>query len=173
MARKKQRKGLLGTLGIKAEPLPSSEDKTRDERHKKIAQAWTYLRDRIDRGIAAYFSEGSAQKLAEHVERPALDALVAELDRLRDAGVVGWAQPDRATVTQPQYKVISEELNEAMQPTKFVIEERFKDFSELRSRAGATERCPGTERVIQASVSVLRGTEFKLVSVIEVREATL
>jgi hypothetical protein len=173
MAKKKEKGGLMGKLlGVKAKPAPSQDDEERKVRHDRIGRAWAFLRYQIDEAAKEYQSTGSSQKLQQFVERPALDALTKELDKLREAGVV-WEQPDRPAVTEPKLEVIDEELNQRNQPVQFVIRERFRDYSVLHDPQGAEKRCPGEERVIQATVNITNGTEFTLQHVIEVRSATL
>jgi hypothetical protein len=165
--------GWLEKIGIKAEKLPTEDEHKRAERHATIERVWKYLRDRIDRGAIEYFRTGSTDILREFVGRPALDSMLEELERLRNAGVY-WVQPDRGARTNPRYAIISEKLNKNNQPERFVIQERFVDHSVLRAVDGNAEKaCEGVERVIQATVEVKGGRDFKLLSVIQVKGATL
>lgn len=170
---KKQKKNWLERLGIEAEKVPTEDDKEREARHEKIVLVWKYVRDRIDKGVAEYFRTGSTDTLREFMSRSVLEATLEELEKMRKAGVY-WAQPDRAAKTNPTYKVISEKLNKDRQPERFVIQERFEDHSVLRSIQGKAEKVAnGTEHVIQATVDVENGSEFTLVSIIEIKGATL
>jgi hypothetical protein len=173
---KKKSGGFAAALGIKTEAVPTATDKVKDERQKKIQLAWDYLRDRIDKSIHDYYRTGTFDRLEQFVERPALDALKSELSELKAQNIY-WHQPDRTVTTQRQIKVISEELNKRGQPTRFVIQERFKDFSvHQRIEPGQLvpeARAPGTERVILATVNVNNGHEYKLHSVILDKGASL
>lgn len=163
-------------MGVKAEAAPTEDAVVEKDRHKKIELAWVFLRDRIDKAIHEYYRSGSFQQLEQFVERPALDSMKEELVRLREQNVY-WHQPDRPVHTNPQYKVISEQLNKNGQPTSFVIEERFIDQSAFYI-IDDRELQPlsvneGHERVIRSTVHVRGGSEFLLHSVIEVRSASL
>jgi len=170
---KKGKKGLLGSLGIKAEKAPSQTAAEDQRRHEAIKKAWGFLRRQIDSGVEEYFRSGYTDRLRDYVARPASDLLFSELEKLRSSGIY-WTQPDRPTATQPKVEVIRERLNEHRQPVEFTVQERFKDHSVYRSMSGGVERvCEGKERVIQATVEVQDGQHYKLLSIIEVRGATL
>jgi hypothetical protein len=173
MARgKKNKGGFLKMLGIEAEKAPSEEETSKSDRQAKIVLAWKYLRDRIDRGVAEYLQTGDSQILREYVARPTQDTLIAHLDRLRGSGLA-WIQPDRVAQTDPQFEVISEELNSKGQPTSFVIRETFSDYSMIRAADGQERAAGGEKRSIQAKVEVEGGQHFRLLSVIEVKGATI
>ena len=174
--RKSGRGGFLSALGVKTEPVATVADKKVAEREEQIKVAWKYLRSRIDLAIHEYYRSGTFEKLEEFVERPALDALKQELHALRSENIF-WQQPKRQAATEPEYVVVHVELNKQKQPVKFVIRERFKDFS-LHQRVVDGElvpesSAPGTERVIEATVSVRDGSSYKLHSVRQVRSASL
>lgn len=170
---KKQKGGFLKKLGVQAEKEASPSDLQEKERHEKIKQAWGYLRRQIDKGVDEYFRSGDTATLREFVEEPALPTLLAELEKMRSAGIY-WSQPDRATKTSPRMDVISERLNKNQQPERFVVQERFIDNSIYKTLDGRSERvCEGKERVFQATVDVKGGTSYKLKTIIEVRGATL
>lgn len=178
MAKKKKGKkgGLLKAIGINAEAAPTDDALVKKDRHNKIELAWVFLRDRIDKATHEYYRSGSFQQLEQFVERPALDAMKEELTRLREEGIY-WHQPDRPVHTNPQFEVVSEQLNKNGQPTRFVIQERFIDHSAFYLIDGS-ELQPlaaneGEERVVRATVNVRGGSEFRLHSVIEIKSATL
>lgn len=158
-------------LGIEAEKAPSEEDVHREERHRKIVLAWKYLRDRIDRGSYEYLRSGDSRPLQDFVTRPALDSLIAHLDKLREHELF-WEQPERMTRTEPRYEVISEQLDSKNQPTTFIVQETFSDRSVL-SGAGMEKAAPGDTHSIQAKVEVIDGQHFRLLSVIEVKGKTI
>lgn len=172
---KPKKKGLLDRIpGIQTEAVPTADQQEATERHDKIRMAWQYLRDRIDKATKHYYATGSFDKLEEFVERPALDLMKEHLTRLRNEGVY-WEQPTRQQITEPRIRVVSEELNKRGQPTNFIVEERFKDFSVYSRLQGdgtylQDARADGRERTIQAHVVVRNATDFRLVSVIEVEQ---
>lgn len=172
----KKKGGILGALGIQTEAVPTESDHRDKDREKNIRLAWKYLRSRIDLSIHEYYRSGKFTKLEEFVERPALDALRQELHTLRSENIF-WQQPDRQTLTEPEIVVGPVELNKKGQPTKFTIRERFKDYS-VHQRVVDQQLVPdarsdGSERVIEATVTVRNGSEYKLHSVRQVRNATL
>lgn len=169
--KKKKEGGVLRAIGIDAEKAPAESDLERDARHAKIIQAWEYVRVRIDRGAEEYLGSGSDKILREHVSRPALDAMLEHLRRMREDGL-SWSQPDRQVRTEPQVEVVSEKLNSKGQPTSFVVRESFLDNAILQSPEGSRQ-APGNRRTIQATVEVENGQDFFLVSVLEVKGKTI
>jgi hypothetical protein len=166
--KKKKKEGkLLKAIGIEAERAPEEKEIERQQRHAKIIQAWEYVRVRIDRGAEEYLQTGSEEILRDHVARPALDALLEHLRRIKEDGLQ-WSQPDRQARTQPQFEVVSEKLNSRGQPTSFVIRESFLDNSIFQSAEGQ-KQASGNRRSIQATVEVENGQNFFLVSVLEVQ----
>lgn len=170
-SKKKKEGKLLKAIGIEAEKAPQESEIERDQRHQKIVQAWEYVRGRIDRGASEYLQTGSEETLRSHVARPALDALLEHLGRMREKGLV-WEQPERSARTQPQVSVVSEKLNSRGQPVSFVVRESFLDNSVMRS-SQEERQASGNKRVIQATVEVENGQDFYLVSVLEVQGATI
>lgn len=170
--KKKNKGGLLGVIGVKTEKLPSADEAKTQKRQEQMVLAWNFLRHRIDFAIHEFYRSGEFAELEKYVERPALDAMKAYLSDLRSRGVY-WHQPDRDVRTSPEPRVVpgSEELDRADRPVRFVIEERFQDYSVLL-RMHENEWIPdseagGVERVIQATVNVY-GRDFKVQSVIGV-----
>jgi hypothetical protein len=172
----KKKGGVLGALGIQTEAVPTEQDKQTVEREKNIILAWQFLRTRIDVATHDYYRTGNFSKMEEFVERPALDAIKQHLNELRSSNIL-WSQPDRKAATQWSFKVMNVEMNKKNQPVRFVIRERYKDYSrhQLVVNGQLTEgtRARGEERVIEATVTVRNGTDYKLHSVRQVREATL
>lgn len=172
----KQKKGFLDIVGVKTEKVATEEDKRGQEMDQNIMLAWKYLRSRIDLAVHEYYRTGKFTKVEQYVERPALDALKQELHTLRAADIY-WQQPDRQSTTEPHVTVVSKELNKRGQPTKFVIQERFRDFSVHQRVVDGSlvpdARADGDEHVIQATVTVRNGAEYRLHSVIKVRGAAL
>jgi hypothetical protein len=173
---KRQKGSLLKAIGIDAEAAPTQDDVQRAERHKKIEQAWDFLRTRLDRCVASYYETGSFEELSQFVERPALDSMKQQLIDMRSKGLY-WQMPERKVMTQAKYEVVSEELNKRGQPTQFVIEEHFRDHSEILQITDQglvpISKSDGVDRVIQATVNVRNGQEFKLHSVIAVLDKTI
>ena len=172
--------GILSAIGITTEPAATEADKKKAEREEQIKAAWWYLRNRIDGAIHDYYKTGTFSKLEQFVERPALDLFKQELHSLRAANIF-WQQPHRKTATEPTYTVVHVDFNKDKQPTRFVIRERFRDFSvhqRVVRRDGEQvlipdSSAPGTERVLEATVTVTGGSSYMLHSVRRVRSATL
>jgi hypothetical protein len=172
--------GLLEKAGVQAEALPSDEERAVRERHNTIIMAWQYLRAMIDKGVKEFYASGEAHLLEEHVERPTLDALKDHLNQLRLQGVY-WEQPKRRQSTQPDIKVVDEQLDAENIPVEFTIQERFYDFSLLQKvefdDAGTPRgvvdeaRGDGQQLVLHARVKVVGDQLFRLVSVERVDHA--
>jgi len=172
----KDKKGFLDRLGVHVEKVPTPAQERNIDAEDKIKKAWVYLRARIDAGINNYYRKGEWDQLEEFVERPALDALKQELHALRSDNIY-WEQPDRKTATEPHLTVMEVKNDVEGRPSEFTIRERFLDFSVLsrveNRSLSPLARSEGTERVIEAVVSVREGSKFKLRSVRQVSGATL
>jgi hypothetical protein len=171
-----KRGGLLSAIGVKTEVVATEKDKKGDDMKEKVVLAWQYLRKRLDDSILDYYKTGEFTKLEEFAEQPILNALKQELYTLRAANIF-WEQPERRIQTQPVIVVGPIDTNSGGQPTKFVIRERFKDFSVHKlvvdDNLVPHSRANGEERVIEAVVSVRDGSKYKLHSVRQVRSAVI
>lgn len=166
---KPKKKGLLNAIGVKTAKVATPEQEADKQRDDQIKQAWEYLRAMIDKAVLHYYRTGAVDKLAEFVERPALDDLKAKLETLRERQIF-WSQPDRRVRTQPKYDVLAEGLvlGKDGHPSQFVIEERSRDFSVhqhyVDGQAEREQQCPGRDRIIRATVNVRNGQDFTLKS---------
>lgn len=177
MARKKKgkekRKGsFLEKIGLKTKPVPTEDDVARANRYENYERAWNYLRASVDRNVRHYFETGSFDKLGDLFDGPAKEAMLDQLERYRSAGIA-WVQPARKERTNQRFRVISEQLDGDDLPQRFVIEERFTDYSELRSMGGEVKSADGKEQVIRATIVVKSADDYRIASVIKVPEATL
>lgn len=166
---KKSRKSFADMLGLKTEAKQTENDKAQAEIQRLCEDGYWFLRQMLDRAVVDFYRTGEFTKLEELVERPALDALKAQLSDLRSRRIL-WVQPERSK-RKPKLTVIPTGLvtNRRGQPTRFIIEERFVDRSVhqyyVKDEADHQEECPGRERVIRATVDVHNGQTFKLRSV--------
>jgi hypothetical protein len=167
--KKKKKSSLLEKAGIKTEVEATPEESQTKDRHQQIAGVWSYLRNQIDNGVEEYFKTGNSDILKQYVNRPALDSIIAEVDNLRQQNI-HWSQPDRQARTDQQIEVISEKAEPgSKRSSTFTIQERFKDNSVYRRVDGSDQKiAPAEQKVFQATVEVLDGYNYRLVSVVNV-----
>jgi hypothetical protein len=167
--KKKGKTSLLERAGIKTEIEATPEESQTKDRHQQIIGVWSYLRNQIDNGVEEYFKTGNSDILKQYVNRPALDAIIVQVDSLREQNI-HWSQPDRSARTEQQVEVISEKAEPgSKRSSTFTVQERFKDNSVYRRISGTEQRnAPGEQEVFQATVEVLDGYNYRLVSVVRV-----
>jgi hypothetical protein len=163
--------GILGKVGVDVEKDDSVDEAKIKERRMMIFKTWEWVRKEVDRGSQLYLQNGDPAVLQEYVARPAYDAMIAHLDSLAKQGIL-WAQPERKIKTEAKLEFVSEKLNSQDQPIEFIVRERFRDFSVYRTSGGDVV-APGREHVIQGKIEVKNGDQFKLISVTEIKEASL
>lgn len=171
-------------VGVQAEAISSPEAQKTD-RHERIILAWKYLRAKVDQGVIEYYADGSSPILEEYVDPQTLRELKKYLNDLR-AKHVYWVFPQRSKVSQSKVTVIDERLGSDQIPVEFTIQERFSDVSafqlvELKKNAAGKmvsevvdERIArGVERAILATVEVVEGREYRIISVKRADHAVL
>jgi hypothetical protein len=155
--------GLLKTLGIEKD----SSDAGNDKDNIQLQSWWQYLRGRIDQGARQYFENGSTELLEDLIERPLLDQVVRHLQGLKSQNLV-WLQPKRKSSTEPRFRIFGIEKTGG-KTTSFRVRESFSDHSQyIRVEDGQIidkEEARGNELTLEAEVVVLKGSQFRLVSV--------
>lgn len=163
---------LLGALGIEKVEQLSPEEQQRKQTEEQLKTVWkSHVRKRVDKGVKQFFVEGKTEVLESIMERPALDLLLAELERLRSRNVI-WVQPKRSQNTDPRVEILEVNDGRGGRSPHFVVREEFSDFSLIqewengqpkRERQGKGER-----RTFEATVVVGEGHEYRLVNLVRV-----
>lgn len=167
----KKKGGILDSLGVSTEVVATPEDQATKNRHATMESIWVYLRDQIDKAIHDYYVSDSFSKLEDLIDRPAIDALKADLQALK-ADDVYWHQPNRKTETNRVIKIVKEELNKKGFPTQFQVEETWNDFSVHRrikkneNSLDLLSRAPGHERKLLITINIIGGETYRVESIV-------
>lgn len=156
----------LGNL-LKVVGVEQADSGTPDKEIVQLQNWWQFLRGRIDQGARQFFESGSTELLEDLIERPFLDQVLRHLQGLKDQNLV-WIQPKRKSATQPRFRIFDIE-KEGGRMSSFRVRESFRDNSQyirvedeqIIDKAEAA----GNELTLEAKVVVLKGSQFRLVSV--------
>lgn len=168
--------GLLEALGVSKEAAKTPKSVEEEQLLQQIQQAWQFLRGRIDKAAREYFLDKDPQMsmLRKYVEQPALGRMEEWLTSLKQQGLV-WAQPKRKNSTDPQFKIIDVQKNAKGRPTRFIVRERWTDKSvfarvDENKNPIAERESEGVERVVEVTVNVIGGRDWRLASIERISE---